>query len=75
MKGKQQVAKHKELKENFKIELQITVRHKLDEINHYVSGCDSPFTYQQISMVQEFLLNRAQELGINIDESYFTGGD
>lgn len=69
MKVKQQSAKHNELTENFKKELQITVRHKLNEINHYVSGCDSPFTYHQVGMVQEFLLRIAQELGIDVDES------
>ena len=65
---KQQSIKHKELEENFKKELQITVGHKLNEINHFVSGCNSPFTYQQIGMVQDYLVNIAETLGIKFED-------
>ena len=64
MTEKQQKELHEKLTADFKKELQISVKHKLDEINHYISGCDSPFTYQQIGMVQEYLKNIADELGI-----------
>lgn len=67
MTGKEQKALHEKLSADFKKELQISVKHKLDEINHYISGCDSPFTYQQIGMVQEYLNDIASELGIKAD--------
>ena len=67
MTGKQQIELHNKLTADFREELQITIKHKLDEINHYVSGCDSPFTYQQIGMVQEYLNNIADELGIKAE--------
>lgn len=53
-----------ECKAMFRKELQTIVSYKLNEINHYVSGCDSPFTYAQISGVQEHLLEIADILGI-----------
>lgn len=39
----------------FKKELQRLVHQKCCEINHYVSGCNSPFSYLQIRDVQEML--------------------
>ncbi|MBO5610594.1 MAG: hypothetical protein J5929_09550 [Eubacterium sp.] len=52
------------VKKAFKKELQDLIKQKLDEINHYVAGCDSPFTYLQIAGVQENLRNIMEELGI-----------
>jgi predicted butyrate kinase (DUF1464 family) len=48
----------------FRKELQTYVKHNLDEINHYIAGCDSPFTYLQIADVQEKLREIAEILGI-----------
>lgn len=42
-------------KRKFAIELKQLVHQKCVEINHYVSGCDSPFSYLQIADVQESL--------------------
>lgn len=52
------------LNNNFRDELKLNVSHKLDEINHYISGCDSPFTHTQISDVQCHLVGIADILGI-----------
>ena len=38
-------------KRKFAIELKQLVHQKCVEINHYVSGCDSPFSYLQIADV------------------------
>ena len=51
-------------KENFKKEIQSLIKQKCDEINHYVSGCDSPFTYMQIADVQGDLVGILYTLGI-----------
>ena len=40
-------------KRKFAIELKQLVHQKCVEINHYVSGCDSPFSYTQVADVQE----------------------
>lgn len=39
-------------KRKFAIELKQLVHQKCVEINHYVSGCDSPFSYLQIADVK-----------------------
>jgi hypothetical protein len=39
----------------FKEELKRLIAQKCREINHYTSGCDSPFSYTQIREVQENL--------------------
>lgn len=49
---------------NFRKQLQVVVKHKLDEINHYIAGVDSPFTYMQISDVQERLVEIADILNL-----------
>lgn len=49
----------------FKAELQRLVYQKCIEINHYISGCDSPFSYTQIREVQESLNGIEEVLGIN----------
>ena len=49
----------------FRKELKTCVKHKLDEINHYISGCDSPFSYLQIADTQEKLCEIADILGIS----------
>ena len=54
-----------EAKETFKRELQALVKQKCDEINHYVSGVNSPFTYLQIRGTQEYLNEILDELGIS----------
>lgn len=52
------------VKAKFKEELQKIVQQKCCEINHYVSGCDSPFSYTQIREVQENLGEIEKNLGI-----------
>ena len=42
-------------KRKFATELKQLVHQKCIEINHYVSGCNSPFSYLQIADVQESL--------------------
>ena len=65
MTMKRQKAEHEKHTAAFKKELQIAVSHKLDEINHYVSGCDSPFTYAAIRTVQKHLCGIDEALGID----------
>ena len=48
----------------FKEELKRLIAQKCREINHYISGCDSPFSYTQIREVQESLVNIEEVLGI-----------
>lgn len=48
----------------FKAELQRLVSQKCKEINHYITGCDSPFSYTQIREVQESLNGIEEVLGI-----------
>ena len=48
----------------FKSELQRLVSQKCKEINHYITGCDSPFSYTQIREVQESLNGIEKVLGI-----------
>lgn len=51
-------------KKAFKEEIQFIVGKKLDELNHYIAGCDSPFSYLQIADVQEKMCEIADILGI-----------
>lgn len=51
-------------KQKFRKEVKELVKCHLDEINHYVSGCNSPFSDLQIGMVQEYLNDIREELGI-----------
>lgn len=53
-----------EMRESFRKEVKIIVKHKLDEINHYIAGCDSPFSYMQVRDVQEHMVEIAEALGI-----------
>ena len=55
-------------KRKFAIELKQLVHQKCVEINHYVSGCDSPFSYLQIADVQESLREIENTLNIKIKE-------
>ena len=55
-------------KRKFAIELKQLVHQKCVEINHYVSGCDSPFSYVQISDVQESLREIENTLNIKTRE-------
>lgn len=48
----------------FKEEIQFIVGKKLDELNHYIAGCASPFSYLQIADVQEKMREIADILGI-----------
>ncbi len=41
---------------------------RLDEINHLISGCDSPFSYLQIREVQELMCDIRTTLGIEVEE-------
>lgn len=52
----------------FKEEIKGLISTKLDQINHYVSGVNSPFTYQQIRNVQEYLCDIRSEIGIQEKE-------
>lgn len=53
---------------NFKDELKTLVAKRLDEINHFISGCDSPFSYLQIREVQELMCDIRTTLGIEVEE-------
>ena len=55
-------------KRKFAIELKQLVHQKCVEINHYVSGCDSPFSYTQIADVQESLREIENTLNIKTKE-------
>ena len=55
-------------KRKFAIELKQLVHQKCVEINHYVSGCDSPFSYTQIADVQENLREIENTLNIKVKE-------
>ena len=55
-------------KRKFAIELKQLVHQKCVEINHYVSGCDSPFSYTQIADVQESLREIENTLNIKVKE-------
>ena len=52
----------------FATELKQLVRQRCAEINHYVSGCNSPFSYLQIADVQESLREIENTLNIKIKE-------
>ena len=55
-------------KRKFAIELKQLVHQKCVEINHYVSGCDSPFSYLQIADVLEGLREIENTLNIKAKE-------
>ena len=55
-------------KRKFATELKQLVHQKCAEINHYVSGCNSPFSYLQIADVQESLREIENTLNIKIKE-------
>ena len=55
-------------KRKFAIELKQLVHQKCVEINHYVSGCCSPFSYTQIADVQESLMEIENTLNIKDKE-------
>ena len=55
-------------KRKFATELKQLVHQKCVEINHYVSGCNSPFSYLQIAYVQESLREIENTLNIKIKE-------
>ena len=55
-------------KRKFAIELKQLVHQKGVEINHYVSGCDSPFSYTQIADVQENLREIENTLNSKVKE-------
>ena len=56
------------LKRKFATELKQLVHQKCAEINHYVIGCNSPFSYLQIADVQESLRDIENTLNIKIKE-------
>ena len=53
-------------KRKFATELKQLVHQKCVEINHYVSGCNSPFSYLQIADVQESLREIENTLNIKV---------
>ena len=53
-------------KRKFATEIKQLVHQKCIEINHYVSGCNSPFSYLQIADVQESLREIENTLNIKI---------
>ena len=55
-------------KRKFATELKQVVHQKCVEINHYVSGCNSPFSYLQVEDVQENLREIENTLNIKIKE-------
>ena len=56
------------IKRKFTKEIKQLVHQKCIEINHYVSGCNSPFSYLQIADVQESLREIENTLNIKIKE-------
>ena len=56
------------IKRKFATEIKQLVHQKCVEINHYVSGCNSPFSYLQIADVQESLRDIENTLNIKIKE-------
>ena len=56
------------IKRRFATEIKQLVHQKCIEINHYVSGCNSPFSYLQIADVQESLREIENTLNIKIKE-------
>ena len=56
------------IKRRFATEIKQLVHQKCIEINHYVSGCNSPFNYLQIADVQESLREIENTLNIKIKE-------
>ena len=55
-------------KRKFATELKQLVHQKCVEINHYISGCGSPFSYTQIADVQESLRESENTLNIKAKE-------
>ena len=55
-------------KRKFAIERKQIVHKKCVENNHYVSSCDSPFSYMQIADVQESLREIENTLNIKVKE-------
>ena len=55
-------------KRKFATELKQLIHQKCVEINHYVSGCGSPFSYTQIADVQENLREIENTLNIKVKE-------
>ena len=55
-------------KTKFKDEVKRLVAQKCNEINHYISGCTSPFRYIQIREVQNDLCEICDVLGIKEDD-------
>ena len=55
-------------KRKFATEIKQLVHQKCIEINHYVSGCNSPFNYLQIADVQESLREIENTLNIKVKE-------
>ena len=55
-------------KRKFATEIKQLVHQKCVEINHYVSGCNSPFSYLQIADVQESLREIENTLNIKVKE-------
>ena len=53
-------------KRKFATEIKQLVHQKCIEINHYVSGCNSPFSYLQIADVQESLREIENTLNIKV---------
>ena len=56
------------IKRKFATEIKQLVHQKCIEINHYVSGCNSPLSYLQIADVQESLREIENILNIKIKE-------
>ena len=52
----------------FKDELKIIIAKRLDEINHFIAGCDSPFSYAQIREAQELMCEIRSTLEIEVEE-------
>ena len=57
-------------KRKFATELKQLVNKKWAETNHYVSGCDSPFSYLQVADVQESLREIENTLNIKTKEQW-----
>ena len=55
-------------KTKFADEIKKLVSQKCDEINHYIAGCTSPFTYIQIREVQNNLCEICDVLGIKEED-------
>lgn len=57
-----------EMRKKFKIKINKLIHECLNQINHLVAGCDSPYSVSQIQNVQEALREIEEILDIKQDD-------